>query len=64
MMDTHCSGPQSKKFWKNIKSLKNADVKLPIYSMGCALQNFEERVLQELQNAMRLDAQLQKGENK
>ena len=41
------SSKKSKEFWDIVNSLKYADQQ-EMYSLGCALQNFEEYVLKQL----------------
>ena len=61
----HYSGSGSKAFWKRISSIKD-DKTVPvsgwwsIYSMGCELQNLEERVLSLLKSTEELLAQKKK----
>jgi len=45
------SGPNSASFWSRVAKLKDERDHSALYSLGCALQNLEEYVLQQLANA-------------
>lgn len=45
----------SRPFWNAVNSLKNESNRQELYSLGVALQNMEEYVLRQLQNAIRDD---------
>lgn len=45
------SGRLSKKFWKQVNSLPNADDRDRLYALGCALQNTEAVMLRLLKEA-------------
>lgn len=47
----HYSGNGSKQFWLRVNSLKKDTDREVLYSLGCALQDLEDRVLNQLQNA-------------
>ena len=45
------SGGASKPFWARVKRLQKTDAHRELYSLGCALQDLEERVLRALEGA-------------
>ena len=45
------SGPNSAPFWSRVAKLKDERDHASLYSLGCAIQNLEEYVLQQLANA-------------
>ena len=41
------SGPNSEKLWSEIRDLKDNPIKDILYSMGCKLQELEDKMLEE-----------------
>ena len=46
----HYSGDASEKFWARVNALEGEEHAV-LYSLGCVLQDLEERVLRQLANA-------------
>ena len=44
----HYSGKLSHKFWNKVNSINNWKKREMVYFWGCTLQDFESRVLQEV----------------
>lgn len=52
----HYSGNHSKRFWDRVNALDHAAYQDGAYIMGCALQEFELRVIQFVENAEKIIA--------
>jgi len=51
LMPAHYSGGKSEPFWSRVGALKDPADHGALYALGCALQNLEGYVLQQLANA-------------
>jgi hypothetical protein len=56
----HYSGSESEDFWKRVGDLKDQADHAALYALGCALQNLESYVLQQLVNA-EVEAKIKRG---
>jgi hypothetical protein len=54
-LEPRYSGDKSKKFWKRINAIPRIEGHLLLYTLGCALQDLEGRVLGALEDAEKRD---------